>query len=105
MFGNDDVVSNALNPSFIKLLTSYSLSFSDSLRANEVYRFRSLAPWRFYYGEVDEAVDARFAPIFAELQRIMGANAVAINTGATADHRGTFLVSLIDQLQWFRSLL
>jgi hypothetical protein len=35
----------------------------------------------------------------------MGGAATAINVDATADHRGTIVLGVIDQATWFDSLL
>ena len=79
--------------------------YSRILQENHAYRWRSVTPTRVYYGGIDEVTPAYLAQLPVGYQQIMGgAEVTAVDAGPKADHRGTFLVGIQDQKQWFEQL-
>ena len=75
------------------------------VRENDVYSWRSRTPLRCYYGESDEVVSPYLATLPANFQKAVGGAAtVAVNAGAKANHRGTFVFAVAEQKKWFDEL-
>ncbi|KAF0233696.1 MAG: hypothetical protein FD177_1480 [Desulfovibrionaceae bacterium] len=79
--------------------------FFAKLQENIAYCWRFKTTTRFYYGKIDEVVPPYVATLPVEYQRaIGGAESRAVYAGDRANHRGTFVFGLSDQVEWFRSL-
>ncbi|MFP5221793.1 MAG: alpha/beta hydrolase family protein [Acidobacteriota bacterium] len=79
--------------------------FFKKLQENSAYSWRFKTRTRFYYGKVDEVVPPYVATLPVEYQKtIGGAESQAVYAGDRANHRGTFVFGLADQVEWFRSL-
>ncbi len=75
------------------------------MQLNSSYNWRFKTPVYYYYGMIDEVMTPYMVQLPVEYQKsIGGAAAQAINAGEKADHRGTFLFGLKDQLQRFEAL-
>jgi len=74
------------------------------LSSFEAYRWFSAVPLRAYYGMHDEAVPDYIASLAVQYMTLIGKkDAVAINVGELADHRATYIQSLIDAKPWIDS--
>lgn len=75
------------------------------MQLNSSYNWRFKTPVYYYYGMIDEVMTPYMVQLPVEYQKsIGGAEAQAINAGEKADHRGTFLFGLKDQLRRFEAL-
>jgi pimeloyl-ACP methyl ester carboxylesterase len=81
-------------------------SFCRQLKENVAYRWRFKTPTRFYWGQIDEVITPYINTLPVEYQHtIGGATSQAVFAGEKANHRGTFLYSVLDQKIWFDELL
>ncbi len=103
----DTVPSNlqqAFTPAFFEEAQAAQTAFWGILAASEAYRWLSPTPLRAYYGMKDEAVPEYIAKLAVDYMITLGkSNAEAINAGAEADHRKTYLESLVDAKSWIDS--
>jgi hypothetical protein len=75
--------------------------FWNILANSEAYRWLSPTPLRAYYGMKDEAVPDFIASMAVDYMIRLGKqNGQAINAGAEADHRATYIESLVDAKSW-----
>jgi hypothetical protein len=75
------------------------------LAQSESYRWLSDTPLRAYYGMRDEAVPDYIASLAVHYMGTIGkTNGQAVNAGEQADHRNTFIESLVDAKKWIESL-
>lgn len=100
-------VNEFLTPEFAAGSSLYSNEFFKRTEADECYRWRYVTPTRFYYGKVDEVIRPYIGATLPTEYQIMvgGASAQAIDAGANATHRNTFIFAVLDQKKWFDSLL
>jgi hypothetical protein len=78
--------------------------FWQVLENSEAYKWLSVTPLRAYYGMHDEAVPEYIASLAVNYMTTIGkTDAVAINAGQDADHRTTFIYSILDAKQWIDS--
>jgi hypothetical protein len=78
--------------------------FWNILERSEAYRWLSPTPLRAYYGLLDEAVPETNARLAVDYMTLLGkTDAQAINAGTFADHRNTYIESLIDAKSWIDS--
>ena len=90
---------------FSKLSAIAGTRFFVKLQENVAYGWRFKTRTRFYYGKIDEVVPPYVATLPVEYQRtIGGADSQAVYAGDKANHRGTFIFGLSDQVNWFHSL-
>ncbi|MEI6054692.1 MAG: hypothetical protein WCR55_01425 [Lentisphaerota bacterium] len=79
--------------------------FYKQLQLNNSYNWRFKTPTRFYYGLIDEVVTPYMVHLPVEYQKTLGAETPnAVYAGDKANHRGTFLYGVKDQMAWFDSL-
>jgi dienelactone hydrolase len=75
------------------------------LAQSESYRWFSDVPLRAYYGMRDEAVPDYIASLAVHYMSTIGkTNGQAVNAGEQADHRNTFIESLVDAKKWIESI-
>jgi hypothetical protein len=99
-------VAELLEPAFAEKSSMLADRFYRLLQANDAYRWRYLTPSRYYYGKIDEAIRPYVATLPAAYEAtIGGAPTKAICAGADADHRGTFLFSVLHEKNWFDWLI
>jgi hypothetical protein len=73
---------------------------------NQSYRWRSITPMHTYYGDIDEVVRENITTLPVGYQKIVNGSVVTgVPAGSKADHRGTFLFSVLDSKKWFDELL
>lgn len=78
--------------------------FWQILRNSEAYRWFSPIPLRAYYGMYDEAVPEKIATLAVDYMQTLGKqNATTHNAGIKADHRATYIESIIDAKPWIDS--
>jgi pimeloyl-ACP methyl ester carboxylesterase len=88
--------------------------FSDAKSANsplfqilarsEAYKWFSSTPLRAYYGLLDEAVPDNIASLGVNYMKALGkTDAEAFNAGQEADHRATYIESILDAKAWIDS--
>lgn len=95
-----------LNPDFITTGDIANNSFWQTLNNSEAYRWRSHTPMYNYYGEMDEAIPTYVATLPAGYHNLLGCGpTTAISAGSSADHRGTFIFSLLNGKKWFDAFL
>ncbi len=100
------LVRDMLRPEFVASSAQGESDYWQRLQAEHGYRWRSHTPLRCYYGERDEVTPVYIATLPAGFQKIVGGGPTeAINAGATADHRGTFLFAVADQKKWFDGMI
>jgi pimeloyl-ACP methyl ester carboxylesterase len=86
---------------FYKDARGISAPFWNILANSEAYRWLSPTPLRAYYGMKDEAVPDFIASMAVDYMARLGKqNGQAINAGAEADHRATYIESLADAKSW-----
>jgi hypothetical protein len=94
-----------VEPSFIASSSSGASRYWRLVQDNHGYRWRTATPLRSYWGGVDEVTPEYIAALPVGYQQIMGgAPVTAIGSGPTADHRGNFVYSVVDQKPWFDAL-
>lgn len=104
----DSLVPKKLNEVFTQAF------FDDAKQANtpfwkilnnsEAYKWLSVTPFTAYYGMMDEAVPETIAAYAVEYMRKLGKqDAYQVNAGANADHRDTYIESLISAKPWIDS--
>jgi hypothetical protein len=83
---------------------SVNTPFWQILASSEAYRWLSPTPLRAYYGLRDEAVPEYVATLAVDYMKILGkTNGQSFNAGANADHRNTFIESIVDAKSWIDS--
>jgi len=95
-----------LQDSFAEESSLMANRFYRQLFENQGYQWRYKTPSRLYYGKADEVVPVYVATLpVAYQQTVGGVPATAVYAGDIADHRGTFIFGMLDQKQWFDSLM
>lgn len=78
--------------------------FWKTLSASEAYKWYSKTPLRAYYGERDEVISVDAAKVGVEYMKVLGKqDATLHNAGTTADHRATYIESIVDARAWIDS--
>lgn len=99
-------VKELLQPDFAAASSLLANRFYQRLQENQAYRWRYLSPSRYYYGKMDEVMPPYVATLPVEYQNtIGGAPAEAVFAGEKANHRGAFMFGMLDQKNWFDTLL
>lgn len=95
-------VIDFLRPNFIEQIRTGNSPFLKLLNQMEAYRWVSKTPLRAYSGSKDEAVPEYVARLAVDYQALLGKkNGAAFSAGENADHRATFIYSIIDLKPWF----
>jgi pimeloyl-ACP methyl ester carboxylesterase len=80
--------------------------FWKSLEAAEAYRWRCRTPLINYYGEKDEVIPPYIAKLAEGWHNIVGfGKTKAISAGPNADHRATYVYSVIQATAFYESFL
>ena len=75
--------------------------FWEIMSASEAYRWLSPTPLRAYYGGRDEAVPDFIAKLAVDYMTTIGKqDAQAFSAGDSADHRATYIESILDAKSW-----
>jgi len=99
-------VKELLRPEFAAESSMGNSRFYRRLQENQAYRWRYRTPSRYYYGKIDEVMPPYVATLPVDYAKAVGgAPAEAVYAGDNADHRGTFLFGVLDQKNWFDSLI
>ncbi len=100
------MVREYLKPEFMTTGNLGNTTFWRILENYQVYRWRCHTPLRMYYGGADEVVPVYLATLPAAYQQEIGCtNIVALPAGLNADHRATYIYSLIHAKPWFDGFL
>jgi hypothetical protein len=95
-----------LQPEFMEQINLGSASILPLLGKSQAYRWVSRTPLRAYTGGRDEAVPDYLARLAVDYQALLGKkNGEALSAGEQADHRNTYVHSVIDLKPWFDSFL
>jgi pimeloyl-ACP methyl ester carboxylesterase len=98
------VLDSVFTEEFIRDAKANSSSFWRILNNSEAYRWLSPTPLRAYGGGKDEAVPDYIATLAVTYMQTLGKqNAQAFNAGNEADHRCTYIQSLIEAKPWIDS--
>jgi len=74
------------------------------LARSEAYKWFSSTPLRAYYGLMDEAVPENIASLGVNYMKAIGkTDAEAFSAGQEADHRATYVESILDAKAWIDS--
>ena len=77
-----------------------------TLETLQAYKWRSHTPMKNYYGESDEVVPVFIAKLPQDIHKLLGCGpTTAISAGQNADHRATYIYSVINAKTWFDDLL
>lgn len=100
-------IYEVLNPEFLASGTIANDAFWTKLEEMQAYRWRCRTPLINYYGESDEAIPAYIAKLAEGFHQVLGggSNTKAISAGPKADHRATYIYSLIHVKPWFDGFL
>lgn len=97
-------LDEAFTPLFFSDAKNADNKFWQILSSSEAYRWLSPTPLRAYYGLKDEAVPEYIATLAVDYMKTLGKqNAESYNAGNEADHRATYIQSLIDAKPWIDS--
>jgi pimeloyl-ACP methyl ester carboxylesterase len=104
--GASDDLKEVFTSSFYSDSRAATAPFWQSLYYGEAYRWISVTPLRAYSGKMDEVVPDYAASLGVLYQAALGkTNGEAISAGDEADHRATYIFSLLDAKPWFDSFL
>lgn len=101
-----DRIQDVFNPEFIATGNSCKDEFWKNLEQAEAYRWRCRTPLVNYYGEGDEVIAPYVARLAEGWHTLVGfGKTKAVNAGPKADHRGTYVYSLIHVKDFFAPYL
>jgi pimeloyl-ACP methyl ester carboxylesterase len=92
-------------PEFLLTRNVGNAPFWQALDQAQAYRWLCQTPLKMYYGEADIVTPVYLSTLPATYQNQMGSKTSAISAGAKADHRATFVYSLILVKPWFDEFL
>ena len=72
---------------------------------SEAYRWAVKTPLKVYYGELDEVIPTEIAKLPEIAAKLFGTQTKSISAGARADHRGAYVFSLLETVDWHRELM
>lgn len=99
-------VGELVQPDFAEQVRRGTASILPLLDRSQAYRWISETPLRAYTGGRDEAVPDYLARLAVDYQALLGKkNGEAFSAGEQADHRNTYVHSVIDLKPWFDSFL
>lgn len=94
-------LDSAFTNTFFQEAQNSNTLFWQLLASSEAYRWLSPTPLRAYYGLHDEAVPEYIAALAVEYMKTLGkTDAQSFNAGTNADHRDTYIESLVDAKAW-----
>lgn len=95
-----------LNPEFLTTGNLAGDNFWLLLESMQAYRWRCKTPLINYYGEKDEVVPVYIARLAEDYHRLLGAGSTrAVSAGPDADHRATYVYSIINVKPFFDAFL
>lgn len=101
-----DKLQDFMNPEFMAGGTIGNNLYWQTLENSQAYRWRSHTPLINYYGELDEVTPTYIARLPEGFHRVLGCGPTAARyAGEKADHRATYIFSVIDQKPWFDEFL
>ncbi len=101
-----DKVQEFLNPEFLSGGNFGNGVYWLDLEKSQAYRWRCRTPLINFYGEKDEVVPVYIAKLAEGFHTLFGSNTTrAESAGPIADHRATYIYSLIHAKPWFDSFL
>jgi hypothetical protein len=101
-----DTVRNFLRPGFMETGNIGNTAFWQVLENGQAYRWRCHTPLKMFYGDMDEVVAIYIATLPAAYHKLLGVNTtVAESAGPLADHRATYVTSVIRLKPWFDGFL
>ncbi|WP_438944849.1 hypothetical protein [Sediminibacterium sp.] len=100
-------IYEVLNPEFMATGNIANDPFWKLLENMQAYRWRCKTPLVNYYGESDEVIPPYIAKLAEGFHQVLGggSNTKAVSAGPKADHRATYIYSLIHVKPWFDSYL
>lgn len=100
------VVQDIIQPEFIVSMQKGNHPLRTVLEDAEAYRWKSITPLRLYYGKADEVIPVYLGTLAVFYQENLGKlNGTVHSAGERADHRATYVYSLLDSKKWFDSYL
>ena len=101
-----DTVQNFFRPEFMATGNIGNTGFWKYLEYCQAYRWRCHTPLSMYYGESDEVVALYIATLTEAYHKMLGSNTTfAVSAGPKADHRATYVTSVIKLKPWFDGFL
>ena len=101
-----DKLPEILNPGFMAGGNLGDSLYWRTLDTLQAYKWRSHTPLHNYYGEIDEVVPVFIARLPQEIHELLGCGpTTAVSAGPKADHRATFVYSVIHAKPWFDGFL
>ena len=100
-------IHEIFNPEFMATGNIANDPFWKLLENMQAYRWRCKTPLVNYYGESDEVIPPYIAKLAEGFHQVLGggSNTKAISAGPKADHRATYIYSLVHVKPWFDSYL
>ncbi len=101
-----DTVRNFFRPEFLATGNMAASSFWQIMETSQAYRWRCHTALNMYYGERDEVVPVYIAKLPEGFHKLASRGSTrAVCAGSNADHRGTFVYSIINVKPWFDGFL
>ncbi|MCX6279952.1 MAG: hypothetical protein NT004_17950 [Bacteroidetes bacterium] len=101
-----DKLQDYLKPEFLASGNTCESPYWQVLDKSQAYRWRSHTPLYNYYGGSDEVVPVFIARLPETFQKVLGGGpTTAVYAGDKADHRATFIYSVIHAKNWFDQFL
>lgn len=100
-------IHEIFNPEFMATGNIANDPFWKLLENMQAYRWRCRTPLINYYGENDEVIPPFIAKLAEGFHQVLGggSNTKAISAGPKADHRATYIYSLVHVKPWFDGFL
>lgn len=101
-----DKLQDYLKPEFMASGNTCESPYWQVLDKSQAYRWRSHTPMYNYYGGSDEVVPVFIARLPETFHKVLGCGpTTAVYAGDKADHRATFIYSVIHEKIWFDGFL
>ena len=101
-----DKLQDYLKPEFLASGNTCESPYWQVLEKSQAYRWRSHTPMYNYYGGSDEVVPVVIAKLPETFHKVLGCGpTTAVYAGDKADHRATFIYSVIHEKSWFDQFL
>ena len=101
-----DKLQDYLKPAFLASGNSCESPYWQVLDKSQAYRWRSHTPMYNYYGGSDEVVPVIIARLPETFHKVLGCGPTsAVYAGEIADHRATFIYSVLHGKNWFDQFL
>ncbi|MCX6286207.1 MAG: hypothetical protein NTY96_03760 [Bacteroidetes bacterium] len=101
-----DKLPDYLKPEFLASGNTGDSPYWQTLEKSQAYRWRSHTPLKNYYGGSDEVVPVFIAVLPEYFHKVLGCGpTTAVYAGDKADHRITFVYSVLHEKKWFDDFL